>query len=121
MVYGFGRAVSYGYPGGMVVTQRPLAVERTLPSSELSLNVVPNPVASTGTSVRLTVQRRTDVAVDLCDEQGNVVLKVPTEGKFDAGVHTIMIDLSNLPNGTYVCRGTTSNGKRCSCRIIVYR
>jgi len=120
IVYGFGRATSYGYPGGMILTRRPLTVEQTRPAPGLSLTAAPNPVTATA-MLRLSIRRPTTVAIALYDESGAEVLTVPAEETFEIGVHTIEVDLSSLPNGTYVCRGTTADGHACSCRIIVHR
>ena len=64
--------------------------------------VYPNPT-STQLNVQFNLPKEEKILVALFDAQGKLVLE-KSLGNSTAGEHKEMLDLTHLPNGTYVCR-----------------
>ncbi len=68
----------------------------------LDLQFWPNPAGNEG-ELTFTLDSREQVTVSLLDVLGRKVL-TPIVGSFDPGTHTVSVDVSALPMGTYYCR-----------------
>ena len=66
------------------------------------VEVYPNPT-STLLNVQFNLPKEDKLFIGLYDVQGKLVLE-KSLGNSNAGEHKEMLDLTHLPNGTYVCR-----------------
>jgi hypothetical protein len=66
------------------------------------LNIFPNPTSSTLT-VRFNLPQSDQVSIKLHDMQGKLILSKNLGAK-ESGKHQEIIDLTNIAQGTYVCR-----------------
>ena len=66
------------------------------------VNVFPNPTSSALT-VRYNLPKADEVSIGLYDMQGKLILSKNTEKKAK-GEHKEILDLTDVPLGTYVCR-----------------
>ena len=64
--------------------------------------VYPNPTSTT-LNVRFIMPKEDEVSIGLYDMQGKQVL-LKNLGNKSFGSHQEMLDLTDIPNGTYVCR-----------------
>lgn len=79
------------------------------------LSIFPNP-ATTSTQIRLTTQEAAALLVTLYSLKGDVVLQRST-GLLSIGYNEVNLDLSDVPNGTYLL--TLSSQERVNSSVLV--
>jgi hypothetical protein len=71
------------------------------------VNISPNPTSSTLT-VRFNLAQAEEVSIELYDVYGKIILAKNTVIK-KSGEHQEMLDLSNILQGSYICRISCQN------------
>jgi hypothetical protein len=66
------------------------------------VNLLPNPTSSALT-VRFNLPQTDEVCIGIYDMQGKLIL-AKNLGKKETGEYQELLDLSDVPQGTYVCR-----------------
>ncbi|MBD2715549.1 T9SS type A sorting domain-containing protein [Microvirga sp. STR05] len=74
-----------------------------------STSVYPNPAVATS-QLEYEVKKAGPVMVELLDGRGNALRTVATEAKQEKGQHTVQVNISELPAGTYFYKITTRSG-----------
>ena len=96
------------------------AIKESPVHDKLSFNLLGssvNPVSSV-TNVMFSVPRRTTVKIELYDVAGRRLTTL-ADGEFDAGMHTIKLDVSQLANGVYFLRMISGNFEDTQKLIVV--
>lgn len=83
----------------------PISQQRGLGST----SVYPNPAVATS-QLEYEVKKAGPVTVELLDSRGNALRTVATEPKQEKGQHTVQVNVSDLPTGTYFYKITTKSG-----------
>lgn len=81
-----------------------------------NVQVYPNPSGSV-IALRFYLSRPSDVSVQLFNLLGKEVLKKQLYN-FSEGIHTVSLDTIDLPNGMYLGKLSTSDGKIRSFKIV---
>ncbi len=112
---------SVGYSTGMFINDfQPvldacaLDIEETVVSSEVS--AFPNPAAAVS-NINFALNANADVALTMVDMLGKVVYSTTTSS-YDAGNHTISVDVSKFGKGMYLST-LTINGKAHNVKVTV--
>jgi hypothetical protein len=71
------------------------------------VNVYPNPT-STSLNISFNLPQADEVSIHLFDTQGKLISEKQI-GKRESGKYQELIDLTNIPQGTYVCRITCNH------------
>jgi hypothetical protein len=66
------------------------------------VNVYPNPT-STSLNISFNLPQADDVSINLYDTQGKLISEKKI-GKKESGKHQEILDLTGIPQGTYICR-----------------
>jgi hypothetical protein len=66
------------------------------------VNVYPNPT-STSLNISFNLPQADEISINLYDTQGKLISE-KNIGKKESGKYQEVIDLTNVPQGTYVCR-----------------
>jgi hypothetical protein len=89
--------------GNYEYDETPLNVQEWLNNANAwDLTIYPNPTSSV-LNVNLNLPQSNEVSIALFDMQGTLIL-TKNLGKKETGAHQEVIDLTNVPQGTYVCR-----------------
>lgn len=81
-----------------------------------NVQIYPNP-ASSNVTLRFFIQNKTDISITLFNLLGKEILTI-NKKNLEEGTHTLNINAGNLPNGMYLGKLTTSDGKVSSFKII---
>ncbi|MGB1206098.1 MAG: T9SS type A sorting domain-containing protein [Chitinophagales bacterium] len=101
----------------MPVIQSRKANENIEVSESLKIKLYPNPCQSY-TNIAYTLAKDSKVSIEVFNIRGEQVACISNNEYQMAGEHRADIDMSHLPNGTYICRVSQSNGKISSQRFV---
>ena len=87
-------------------------------TSELAARILPNP-AEGETTIRMTLNERSDVSINLVDNLGRTVRSI-RQPNVEAGQRTFRLDLADLPTGAYLV-AIEAGGERRSTQLQVLR
>jgi hypothetical protein len=82
-------------------------IDEPTTTSNITFSIAPNPT-SNDVQIDVTVSKGTAMQCELYDIAGRKVMNV-FEGTYSVGKLTFKVSLSNLPQGTYFCKITTSS------------
>lgn len=93
---------------GSPVFLRPTETDFKGPET-FDISVYPNPF-SDSLVINYNVERQTVVTIEIVDVAGKLIDKITEEKQVHAeGIYQLMYDTTELPNGVYLCRMTTTN------------
>ena len=92
-------------------------LETIKPDTSLTLHVFPNPTNG-NINISYEVLKRGNVQVDLFDIKGVLVKTLVSQQNQYEGKYIIPTDVSDLVNGTYICR-IFNNGSEKSTKLII--
>ncbi|AII50965.1 T9SS type A sorting domain-containing protein [Hymenobacter sp. APR13] len=81
----------------------------TQPQSTAAASLYPNPAVA-ASQLTYEVQKPGPVTIELLDGRGNTLRTVAQESRQEKGPHTLSINLSDLPAGTYFYKISTRTG-----------
>jgi len=87
----------------------PEAPTAATPASTLGTSVYPNPSTAT-TQLEYAVSKAGPVTIELLDGRGNILRKVIDQQHKDKGAQVLVVNVEDLPNGTYYYKITTRTG-----------
>lgn len=105
------------YP--IVVINAPTSVKGITKKDLTLFGAFPNP-ASNAVNVKFELAKEADVNVQIMDMSDRMV-KTTTKNNIGAGAHTMQLDLSDLPNGSYIYLIKTSLGDGIAGKIEVFK
>lgn len=122
-VYGFGAAISYGYPGGLVFDPRVGAAPGAPDRSTVPTVRVSAADASSGDAVEVVVDLPRDdrVSLEMIDLHGVLVHAIASNLACTSGTHRFTAEVAGLPTGTYLVRLNTSAGIIVTSKVNVVR
>jgi photosystem II stability/assembly factor-like uncharacterized protein len=103
-------------PNGCLVY--PLGVDNTPKNVINNMMVYPNPVTAGSTKVLIDLETSSSVTLRVIDMPGRV-LHEASYGNLGSGKNELILNTSNLANGTYLVVGTLSNGQTMTRAISV--
>jgi hypothetical protein len=81
----------------------------------------PNPLRGGSATVDLGLAQGESVTLQLLDMGGGTALEIMRNVPIPAGVVRIRFDISDLQNGAYICRMTTSSGGVHVEKLVIQR
>ncbi len=96
---------------------RRMKMETIIPNDNVTFQVYPNPTNGSF-NISYEVTKRGNVQVDIFDIKGILVKTLVSQQNQYEGKYTIPTDVSDLVNGTYICR-IIYNGNEKSTKLII--
>jgi hypothetical protein len=84
-----------------------------------AIHIQPNP-ASTSTTVRYQIDRRTPITVTIYDALGHIVSQPVADAIQETGEHQIVVATDGLAAGVYLC-SVNAGGVERAVRFVVVR
>ncbi len=103
------------YP--IVVINAPTTVKGITKKDLTLFGAFPNP-ATNATNIKFDLAAEANVNLQIMD-MGDRVVKTTTQNNMKSGTHTMEVDLTDLPNGTYIYLLRTSTGDGIAGKIEV--
>ncbi|MCB0712906.1 MAG: T9SS type A sorting domain-containing protein [Ignavibacteriae bacterium] len=120
IVYGYGMANSYGYPGGMKFPKAPSSVEEERELfARASFTIVPQPIHGAKGELQLSLPTSMRLTFELYDTEGRLLRKLGEGVYCTEGGSQYQLDLEGVPSGGYFCRITGENGIAVEQSLII--
>ena len=122
IVFGYGQAVSYGYPAGMRFPKRPSGVdeEREL-LSQTSFIVQPQPISTDEGLLEVQLPSASRLSFTLYDVEGTLVKSLGSDIPFEEGESKYRMNLQGVNSGVYYCVVTGEHGNSVERSLIIQR